>query len=176
MGQISDLADLAGIHLAHGNVVYCVVTEEVPVCGVVCESKRTHTVDSGRIQKGVAMADEGIPQFFQIELSKKILPGTFADFASIWHTPNVFVMDFVALAQPPQPQDDPETGKPRVLIPGQIVSRIRIPPEQVFEMAKALTQQLEAWEQETGRRPQTPPVFDTTNIQDPPSSGDGPRL
>ena len=29
---------------------------------------------------------------------------------------------------------------------------VRIPPQQVFELAKALTQQLEFWEQETGRR------------------------
>ena len=37
-------------------------------------------------------------------------------------------------------------------MPARVVSRIRIPPEQVFELAKALTQQLEFWEQETGRR------------------------
>ena len=33
-------------------------------------------------------------------------------------------------------------------------------PEQVFELAKALTQQLEFWEQETGRRPPSDPVLD----------------
>jgi len=34
---------------------------------------------------------------------------------------------------------------------------VRIPPEQVFEIARALTQQLDQWEKETGRRPPTPP-------------------
>ena len=45
-------------------------------------------------------------------------------------------------------------------MPARVVSRVRIPPEQVFELAKALTQQLEFWEQETGRRPPPDPVLD----------------
>ncbi|MBN9152302.1 MAG: DUF3467 domain-containing protein [Micrococcales bacterium] len=109
-----------------------------------------------------AGAGSPLHQQFQMNLPPDKVAGVFADFASIWHTPNVFVMDFVALAQPPETSVDPETGQPRVLIPSQVVSRIRIPPEQVFEMAKALTQQLEMWEQETGRRPPTKPLFGPT--------------
>jgi len=45
------------------------------------------------------------------------------------------------------------------IVPARVVSRVRIPPEQVFELAKALTQQLEFWEQETGRRPPATPVL-----------------
>lgn len=88
---------------------------------------------------------------FKIDLPPKIIDGHFADFASIWHTPNVFVLDFVAVTSPPTEERDPETGEETSVIPGRVVSRIRIPPEQVFEVAKALTQQLEAWEQETGK-------------------------
>jgi hypothetical protein len=40
------------------------------------------------------------------------------------------------------------------------VSRVRIAPEQVFELAKALTIQLEAWELETGRKKPDKPIFD----------------
>ena len=43
-------------------------------------------------------------------------------------------------------------GNPVTVVPGRVVQRVRIPPQQVFELAKALTQQLEFWEQETGRR------------------------
>jgi len=32
------------------------------------------------------------------------------------------------------------------------VSRVRIPPDQVFELMKALEQQLTMWENETGKR------------------------
>ncbi len=95
------------------------------------------------------MADELPPQF-EIDLPAKVVPGHYADFANVWHTPNVFVMDFVTLAQPPR--EDTSSGERVAVVPARVVSRIRIPPEQVFELAKALTQQLEFWEQETGRR------------------------
>jgi hypothetical protein len=96
------------------------------------------------------MPDELPPQF-EIDLPPEVVAGNYADFANVWHTPAVFVMDFVTLAQPPREQDTSE-GERVAVVPARVVSRIRIPPEQVFELAKALTQQLEFWEQETGRR------------------------
>ena len=105
------------------------------------------------------MADNDTPRTFKIDLPPTAADGHFADFASVWHTPNVFVLDFVALTQPPQPSIDAETGAETLLVPGQVVSRIRIPPEQVFELAKALAQQLEAWERETGRKASEKPMF-----------------
>lgn len=97
------------------------------------------------------MAEE-LPRQFEIDLPPDAIDGHYADFANVWHTPNVFVMDFVALAQPPREEINEETGEKVAIVPARVVSRIRIPPEQVFELAKALTQQLEFWEQETGRR------------------------
>lgn len=105
------------------------------------------------------MTDEPVEQQFSINLPPEVAPGRYADFVSIWHTENIFVIDFVALAQPPQPSVDGATGKQQMLIPGQVVSRIRIPPQQVFEVAKALTQQLERWEEETGQKPPAAPFF-----------------
>ncbi len=104
------------------------------------------------------MTDE-LPSHFEIDLPPEVMPGHYADFANVWHTPTVFVMDFVTLAQPPRPEPDPDTGEPRLVVPARVVSRIRIPPEQVFELAKALTQQLEIWEQESGRRPPSTPLI-----------------
>ncbi|KQM81455.1 DUF3467 domain-containing protein [Agromyces sp. Leaf222] len=104
------------------------------------------------------MSDDHLPRRFQIDLPSDRAQGVFADFARVWHTPNVFVIDYVALTQPPSTVEDPD-GTRAVAVPGQVVSRIRIPPEQVFELAKALTQQLEAWEQETGRKPPERPLF-----------------
>jgi hypothetical protein len=95
------------------------------------------------------MPDELPPQF-EIDLPPEVVAGHYADFANVWHTPAVFVMDFVTLAQPPR--EDTTDGERVAVVPARVVSRIRIPPEQVFELAKALTQQLEFWEQETGRR------------------------
>ena len=84
-----------------------------------------------------------LPSHFEIDLPPEIIPGNYADFANVWHTPTVFVMDFVTLAQPPHEETEPESGEQHLVVPARVVSRIRIPPEQVFELAKALTQQLE---------------------------------
>ncbi|SNT09059.1 Protein of unknown function [Micrococcales bacterium KH10] len=87
---------------------------------------------------------------FQIELPDEVETGVPADFASLWHTPTSFVIDFVATKGPAQVEED-EDGSPVQVIQAKVVSRIRIPPEQVFELAKALTQQLSMWEKENGR-------------------------
>jgi len=104
------------------------------------------------------VTDKPVEQAYAIDVPPEVAPGRYADFASIWHTPNIFVMDFVALSQPPQVNVD-GAGQPQMVLNGQVVSRIRIPPQQVFELAKALTQQLEQWEQETGQRPPASPFF-----------------
>lgn len=97
------------------------------------------------------MSDES-PRQFEIDMPPKAVAGSYADFANVWHTSDVFVMDFVSLVRPPHEGVDAE-GNTVTVVPGQVVQRVRIPPEQVFELAKALTQQLEFWERETGRRP-----------------------
>ena len=94
---------------------------------------------------------EDAPRQFEIEVPPEAVAGSYADFANVWHTSDVFVMDFVSLARPPQAATDAE-GNAVTVVPGRVVQRVRIPPQQVFELAKALTQQLEFWEQETGRR------------------------
>jgi hypothetical protein len=91
-------------------------------------------------------------QQLQIDVPDEVEVGLPADFASLWHTPATFVIDFVALKHPPQPAVDEVTGEAHPLVSGRVVTRVRIPPEQVFELAKALTTQLDAWERETGRR------------------------
>lgn len=64
--------------------------------------------------------------------------GTYADFVSVWHSRDVFVLDFAVLSQPTTPAQ----------LSARVVSRVRIPPTQVFEIMKALEQQLTAWENE----------------------------
>jgi len=96
------------------------------------------------------MSDDEQRQF-EIDVPPKAVAGSYADFANVWHTPDVFVMDFVSLIRPPHEVVD-DSGERVTKVPGRVVQRVRIPPQQVFELAKALTQQLEFWEQETGRR------------------------
>lgn len=77
------------------------------------------------------------------------LPTAFADFASVWHTPDVFVLDFISQDAPQQQLDSPEG--PVTSLPATVVQRVRIPPRQVFELMKAMESQLSQWEAESGQ-------------------------
>jgi hypothetical protein len=95
----------------------------------------------------------GAEMKLQIDLPTEHETGVPADFASVWHTSTSFVLDFVAAKSPAKAVVDPASGEQtggRVM-PARVVSRVRIPPQQVFELARALTQQLDAWERENGR-------------------------
>jgi hypothetical protein len=85
----------------------------------------------------------------QIAMPEARVAGSYADLVSVWHTPDSFVLDFSAFSGPPQllRDDDREV----VVQNAEVVSRVRIPPSQVFEIMKALEQQLTAWERQTGR-------------------------
>lgn len=88
---------------------------------------------------------------FRINAPADLAGGVYADFASVWHTKNVFVLDFASLTAPPK-KDQNDQGEEVLNLNAQIVSRVKIPPEQVFEIMKALEKQLTAWEKETGRK------------------------
>jgi len=81
-----------------------------------------------------------------ISLPESVAPGVLADFVTISHTPDYFVFDFVTVvrARPGAAEGDVE-------IDGQVASRVKVLPSQVFEIMKALEQQLSQWEHETGR-------------------------
>ncbi|MDR0433242.1 MAG: DUF3467 domain-containing protein [Bifidobacteriaceae bacterium] len=90
-------------------------------------------------------------QRLQINLPQEQNGGVFADFVRAWHTSDAFVLDFASLTQPPH---SAEPGGP-VILDASVVARVRIPPAQVFELMKALEQQLSSWEKERGSRPET---------------------
>jgi hypothetical protein len=99
-----------------------------------------------------------VPTNLNITVPPEHLEGHFADFASVWHNNETFILDFVSMSQPPTPARD-EAGQPVTQVNGQVVSRVRIPAEQVWEVMKALQQQLGQWEaQNPHRRPPEEPV------------------
>jgi hypothetical protein len=51
---------------------------------------------------------------------------------------------------------DEEHDKQVVVMSSRVVARVHIPPQQVFELMKALERQLSAWEAETGNKPKDP--------------------
>lgn len=88
----------------------------------------------------------------QIELPDEVEMGVFADFASAWHTPATFVLDFLSVKRPPTPAPNKETGEvDHGVLPVKVAARVRIPPEQIFPLINALQEQGDQWLRETGR-------------------------
>jgi Protein of unknown function (DUF3467) len=77
--------------------------------------------------------------------------GVYAGFASVWRTQDSLVIDFATAVRPPTVLEDDESGTSYVHVPAQVVSRVRIPPSQVWELMKALEQNLSAYERESGK-------------------------
>ena len=72
--------------------------------------------------------------------------GTYANFAGVWHGADGFVLDFAVVTQPPQAQPDEEVMQ----VDARVVSRVRIPTSQAWELMRALNEQLAQWESEHG--------------------------
>ena len=100
----------------------------------------TGSVDPrGLGSRGVTEQPQEQPQpQAHLHLPDDKIEGTYADFVSVWHGKDAFVLDFAVLAQPIAGNQ----------LQARVVSRVRIPPSQVFEIMKALELQLTAWEKE----------------------------
>ena len=87
----------------------------------------------------------------QAQLTVQLPPesevGVFADFASVWHTPSTFVLDFLSVKMPARPGDSGEAP----VIDARVAARVRIPSEQIFPLIQALQTQGNQWLAETGR-------------------------
>jgi hypothetical protein len=97
------------------------------------------------------MSDDQLRARFSISVPPSMEAGSPADFVSIWHSPNSFVLDFIVLKRPPQPMQDEETGEVYASIETEVSARVRIPPEQAFRLQAALKTEGDRWLEETGR-------------------------
>ena len=81
----------------------------------------------------------------QLALPPDKAPGVFADFVRAWHTKDCFILDFSGYTEPPVRDEEADD----IVQQSTVVSRVRIPPAQVYELMRALNQQLSAWESDT---------------------------
>ena len=81
------------------------------------------------------------PGQIRVTMPDELAGGDYADFVRVWHGKDIFTLDFAALVAPMS--TDGTTAR--------VVSRVRIPPSQVFEIMKALERSLTAWEKEHGQ-------------------------
>ena len=80
-----------------------------------------------------------------MNLPPKQEAGKYANFAGVWHGADGFVLDFAVVTHPPQAADTGITE-----INARVVSRVRIPTSQAWELMRALNEQLTQWESEHG--------------------------
>lgn len=97
------------------------------------------------------MNDQPLEHRVEISVPPEAEVGVFAGFASVWRAQDSFVLDFATEIRPPEMiVEDAESEVPYVHIPARVVARVRIPPGQVWELMKALEQNLSAYERERG--------------------------
>ncbi|HWB65725.1 MAG TPA: DUF3467 domain-containing protein [Mycobacteriales bacterium] len=95
---------------------------------------------------------EPAPVPLAIVVPEELEAGVYSNVVNIWHTDTEFTLDFLVRVPGATPVELPDGTR----APGQrlrAVARVRLPPAQIFEVMKALEQQLSAFEAEQQGRP-----------------------
>jgi len=83
-------------------------------------------------------------QQLQIQVPDDMEQGVYANLTAVWFTPFEFTLDF-AVMQPPAVDGD---GNP--VLPARVVSRIKFPTTQVFQLIKAINEAMTGYENTFG--------------------------
>lgn len=96
------------------------------------------------------------PFRFEISAPTELEQGSYANFLSVWHTPHEFTLDF-ATTMPTQSVETP-SGDQETVVPCRVVARVKVPVTVVFDMLRALNENLTKYEERFGeiRRPGEP--------------------
>lgn len=86
---------------------------------------------------------------FKVEVPSEELGGSYANFLSVWHTAHEFTLDF-GVTQPSQPTDPADDNSP-VVVNCHVVSRVKIPVPVVFDVLRALNQNMTRYEESLAR-------------------------
>src|SRR5271154_1903073 len=81
------------------------------------------------------------PKSVQINVPPDKMAGSYANVVGVWHTPPDFAIDFCV--------NQPFAGGENQ-VAALVVSRVRIPPAMVFDLLRALNENLNEYEQEYG--------------------------
>ena len=82
------------------------------------------------------------PVELHIEVPPELEAGTYANVLNVWHTAYEFTLDFGVMQQVAEPEDPEEA----VHVPVRVSSRVRIPVTLLFEVLKALNQNMTNYE------------------------------
>jgi hypothetical protein len=82
------------------------------------------------------------PIELRLEVPPELEGGTYANVLNVWHTAYEFTLDFGVMQQVAEPEDPDEV----VQVPVRVTSRVRIPVTLLFEVLKALNQNMTNYE------------------------------
>ena len=91
------------------------------------------------------------PQPVGIVVPPELEVGVYANLVAVWHTPTEFALDFLTNVPGTTPIHQPD-GTVRQAAKLKAVARVKLPPAQIFELMKALEQQLSGFESEAAAR------------------------
>jgi hypothetical protein len=78
-------------------------------------------------------------QELQINVPDEVASGVYSNLVLVWHTPYEFTLDFAAI--------EPGEGN---RVPCRVVSRVRIPPTVIFDLMRALNENMSIYESKFG--------------------------
>jgi len=102
----------------------------------------------------------GPPARFEVRVPEEHEAGVYANFLNVWHTAHEFTLDFAATLPAEGAEDD--AGGQFVRVPARVSARIKLPPTLLFEVIRALNDNMTRYEQVFGpiaRPDQGGPVF-----------------
>ena len=105
--------------------------------------------------------EQSLPVAFEVHADPSMTGGVYANALGIWHTEHEFTLDFTVNSQPPQPMQT-EEGVTVVHVPHQLVARVRIPPGVVFDVLRAINENMTRYEAAFGpirRRGKEQPLY-----------------
>jgi hypothetical protein len=85
---------------------------------------------------------------FRMDVPAEERGGRYANFLAVWHTGHEFTLDFAATQPPQQPAS--EEADQRVVVPCQVVARVRIPVSLVFDVLRTLNDNMTRYESKYG--------------------------
>ena len=87
-----------------------------------------------------------------LTLADSVSPGgAYANLAVVWHTEHEFTIDFATLPVNPAESQNDDT-------PGVVVARVKVPPSVIFNIARAISESVDQYEQQHGQLTPLPPV------------------
>ena len=101
---------------------------------------------SGDSRRIAAVEDPGQRQEIQFIVRPEQEAGVYGNFLAVWHSAHEFTLDFCT-TQPARPsEDDPN----HMVMPCLVVSRVKIPVTLIFDVVRALNENMTRYEESFG--------------------------